>query len=114
MDSDGHVDLAVLRLGENVMLRGLGGCRFERANEIWGIDGGNGWTAAFSAKWEEGNTLPTMAFGNYLDASFFESHLTSVKRRSLEALEVEDRLLFMLFMSWWSEQWPEAFQALGS
>ncbi len=55
-----------------------------------------------------------MAFGNYLDASFFESHLTSVKRRSLEALEVEDRLLFMLFMSWWSEQWPEAFRALGS
>lgn len=55
-----------------------------------------------------------MAFGSYLDASFFESHLTSVKRQSLEALDVEDRLLFMLFMSWWSKQWPEAFRALGS
>jgi hypothetical protein len=55
-----------------------------------------------------------MAFGSYLDDSFFESPLTSVRRRSLEALEVEDRLLFMLFMSWWSEQWSEAFRALGS
>ncbi len=67
IDSDENLDLAVLRLGENVMLRGLGDCRFERANEAWGIDGGDQWTAAFSAKWEDGNTLPTMAFGNYLD-----------------------------------------------
>lgn len=67
VDSDGHTDLAVLRLGENIMLRGLGGCRFERANELWGIDGGNDWTAAFSAKWEEGKALPTLAFGNYLE-----------------------------------------------
>ncbi|MDX2342862.1 MAG: CRTAC1 family protein [Acidimicrobiia bacterium] len=67
VDSDENLDLAVLRLGENVMLRGLGDCRFERANEAWGIDGGDQWTAAFSAKWEDGNTLPTMAFGNYLD-----------------------------------------------
>lgn len=55
-----------------------------------------------------------MAFGEYLDASFFESHLTSVKRRSLEALGVEDRMLFMLFMSWWFEQWPETLMALCS
>ena len=67
IDSDGHTDLAVLRVGENIMLRGLGGCRFQRANEEWGIAGGDDWTAAFSAKWEEGNTLPTLAFGNYLD-----------------------------------------------
>lgn len=67
VNSDGHVDLAVLRLGENVMLRGLGGCRFQRANEDWSVDGGSDWTAAFSAKWEDGNTLPTLAFGNYLE-----------------------------------------------
>lgn len=66
IDGDAHTDLAVLRLGENVMLRGLGGCRFERANEAWGIDGGKEWTAAFSAKWETGASLPTLAFGNYL------------------------------------------------
>ena len=44
IDGDGQVDLAVLRLGENVLLRGLGDCRFERANEAWGFDGGDAWT----------------------------------------------------------------------
>jgi len=66
VDGDDRVDLAVLRFGENVMLRGLGDCRFERANETWGIDGGNEWTAAFSAKWEGSASLPTLAFGNYV------------------------------------------------
>jgi hypothetical protein len=65
VDSDGQTDLAVLRVGENVMLRGTGGCRFEPANDEWGIDGGNLWTAAFSAKWEGSASLPTLAFGNY-------------------------------------------------
>ena len=37
IDGDGHVDLAVLRVGENVLLRGLGDCRFERANEALGL-----------------------------------------------------------------------------
>ncbi|MGD2102977.1 MAG: CRTAC1 family protein [Acidimicrobiia bacterium] len=66
IDGDEIIDLAVLRVGENVMLRGLGDCRFERANERWGIDGGSYWTAAFSAKWEPGASLPTLVFGNYL------------------------------------------------
>jgi hypothetical protein len=66
VDSDGTLDLAVLRVGENVMLRGLGDCRFERANDTWAVDGGDHWTAAFSATWEEGLSWPTMAFGNYL------------------------------------------------
>ena len=39
MDGDGITDLAVLRVGENVLMRGLGGCKFERANEAWGFDG---------------------------------------------------------------------------
>ncbi|MGC2241330.1 MAG: hypothetical protein WA726_10870, partial [Acidimicrobiia bacterium] len=67
IDSDGLVDLAVLRLGENVILRGLGDCRFETANRAWGVDGGQRWTAAFSAEWEGSNTLPTLAFGNYVN-----------------------------------------------
>jgi len=66
VDGDGRLDLAVLRLGENVMLRGLGGCRFERANEAWGIDGGDAWTAGFSATWEGEAFLPTLAFGSYV------------------------------------------------
>ncbi|HYI66892.1 MAG TPA: CRTAC1 family protein [Candidatus Limnocylindrales bacterium] len=66
VDSDGLVDLAVLRVGENVLLRGIGDCGFERANERWGFDGGDAWSVAFSAMWEEASTLPTLAIGNYL------------------------------------------------
>jgi hypothetical protein len=66
VDSDGVVDLAVLRFGENILLRGLGDCRFERANEAWSVDGGVDWTVAFSAKWEGTESHPTLAFGNYV------------------------------------------------
>ena len=66
IDGDDATDLVVLRLGENVILRGLGDCEFERANETWGIEGGGEWTAAFSAKWEGEAALPTLAFGNYV------------------------------------------------
>ena len=30
IDSDGNTDLVLLRIGENVVMRGLGGCKFER------------------------------------------------------------------------------------
>lgn len=66
VDGDGFEDLVVLRIGENVVLRGLGDCRFERANEAIDLDGGNGWTTAFSATWEDEAGLPTLAFGDYL------------------------------------------------
>jgi len=66
IDGDGKVDLVVLRVGGNVLLRGLGGCRFERVNEAWGFDGGKAWTTAFSATWEGSAALPTLAFGNYV------------------------------------------------
>jgi hypothetical protein len=66
IDGDATTDLAVLRVGENVLLRGLGGCRFARANEAWGLDGGDAWTVAFSATWEDDDAFPTLAFGNYL------------------------------------------------
>ena len=61
------MDLAVLRLGANRLYRGLGDCHFADTGEAWGIDGGDGWTTAFSAAWEGGNRLPTLAFGNYVD-----------------------------------------------
>ena len=72
VDSDGVTDLMTLRWGENVALRGLGDCRFERANETWAIDGGAEMTEAFSATWEAGEDLPTLAFGNYLDPGNFD------------------------------------------
>ena len=65
IDSDGNPDLVVLKAGGNVVLRGLGGCRFENANDTWGIDGGHGLSIAFSATWEGTNQLPTMAFGRF-------------------------------------------------
>ncbi len=67
VDGDDVLDLAVLRVGSNVLLRGMGDCGFEPANDEWGYDGGNEWTAAFSAVWESPEALPTLAFGNYLD-----------------------------------------------
>lgn len=67
IDGDRIADLVVLRVGENVVMRGLGNCTFERANEAWGFDGGDAWSSAFSATWEKGNTLPTLAVGNYID-----------------------------------------------
>lgn len=66
LDGDGHLDLVVLRRGENVLLRGLGGCAFEPANERLGLAGGDGWTTAFSATWEGDASLPTLAFGEYV------------------------------------------------
>ena len=66
IDGDGLVDLAVLRVGGAVFLRGLGDCRFEPANDRWSIDGGTGWATAFSATWESATGLPTLALGEYL------------------------------------------------
>jgi len=67
VDSDGVMDLVLLRLGENVVMRGLGNCRFERANEAWGFDGGDAWSTAFAATWEDGQSWPTLAVGNYIN-----------------------------------------------
>ena len=54
IDGDGITDLVLLRVGENVVMRGLGNCQFERANELWGFDGGDAWSTAFAATWEKG------------------------------------------------------------
>ncbi|WP_421760882.1 CRTAC1 family protein [Devosia sp.] len=67
IDSDGITDLVVLRVGENLVMRGLGACKFERANESWGFDGGDAWTASLAMTWEHGATWPTVAIGNYID-----------------------------------------------
>lgn len=67
IDSDGLTDLVLLRVGENVVMRGTGECRFERANEAWNFDGGDAWSAALAATWEAGAAWPTIAIGNYID-----------------------------------------------
>ena len=67
VDSDGVTDVVLLRVGENVVMRGTGGCRFERANELWSFDGGDAWSTALAATWERGAAWPTVAIGNYVD-----------------------------------------------
>ncbi len=67
IDSDGIMDVVLLRVGENTVMRGKGACKFERANEAWGFDGGDGWSTALAATWEHGAKWPTIAIGNYID-----------------------------------------------
>ena len=67
IDGDGLADLVVLRVGEVQVFRGLGDCRFERANAAWRLNTGNAWHTAFAATWERGNGWPTLAIGTYVD-----------------------------------------------
>ena len=67
IDGDGQEDIVLLKLGQNIVLKGLGGCKFQRVDREWHIDGGHSWTTAFSATWEAGAKFPTLAFGNYID-----------------------------------------------
>ncbi len=67
IDGDGITDLVVLRVGEVQVFRGLGACKFERANSQWKLQSSNGWHTAFSATWERGQTWPTLAIGTYVD-----------------------------------------------
>lgn len=66
IDGDGQTDLVVLHYGETDLLRGLGGCRFEPANERWTFATPPSWASAFSATWEGSAALPTLAIGSYL------------------------------------------------
>jgi len=67
IDSDGHTDLAVLRVGSNLLLRGEPGCRFSDATDQWGLGRSDAWTTSFTATWEPDNAWPTLVFGNYVD-----------------------------------------------
>jgi len=69
IDGDGITDLVVLRVGELAVFKGQGQCKFERANTLWNIPQSNDWHTAFSATWEKGNQLPTLAIGSYYDRS---------------------------------------------
>ena len=69
IDNDAHTDLVVLRLGENLLLKGEPDCVFSKLNNELKLDGGIDWSTSFAATWEEGSTFPTLAFGNYVDRS---------------------------------------------
>lgn len=67
IDSDGLTDLALLRVGPDRLMKGLGDCTFQDASAQWGFDGLDLWSTAFAATWEKGQTLPTLAIGTYID-----------------------------------------------
>ncbi|HYI22360.1 MAG TPA: CRTAC1 family protein [Candidatus Limnocylindrales bacterium] len=92
IDGDAIIDLVVLRRGGNHLLRGLGDCAFENANERWRFwDGAAGWSTAFSATWYGNESWPTIAIGNYLANS------------DPNALECADNMLFV----------PDDFAGIG-
>ena len=67
IDGDGHMDLFVLRVGGNLLLKGGPNCTFTLANHEWNFDGDTGWTTSFAAEWEPGQKFPTLAIGHYVD-----------------------------------------------
>jgi enediyne biosynthesis protein E4 len=66
IDGDGNLDLAVLRVGPDLLMRGLGQCQFAPFEGI-GFQSDDHWSTAFSATFEAANALPTLAFGTYVD-----------------------------------------------
>ena len=67
IDSDGLIDLMVLRAGPNIVLRGEGECRFRDVTAQWGIPAADRWSTSFTATWEGSRDWPTMVVGNYVD-----------------------------------------------
>lgn len=111
IDSDGILDLVILRSGEDVVMRGLGGCHFARANEDWGFAGRDLWSTAFAATWEKGQEWPSLAVGTYIDrkqdafpwGSCTENALYRPKGRGFDAplaLKPSYCALSMLFTDW--------------
>ncbi len=66
IDSDGMTDLAILRVGQDVLLRGQPDCAFTPFTTL-DFQSEDHWTTGFSATWEQDQTLPTLAFGTYVD-----------------------------------------------
>ena len=62
-----HIDLAVLRDRRERPPPRPRRLPVRAGERGWALDGGDGPTTAFSATWEATATLPTLAFGNYLD-----------------------------------------------
>ena len=62
-DNDGLLDLVMLRVGPDILLKGLGNCDFAPVP----FDSKDQWSTAFSATWEVDQDSPTFAFGHYVD-----------------------------------------------
>ena len=69
LDNDQWTDLVLLRLGQNLILKGLGDCQFASANASFAFDGGADWSTAFAVSFFGDDSHPTFAIGNYVDRS---------------------------------------------
>lgn len=69
IDNDGFKDLVLLRVGENILLKGGPDCSFSKANRAFSFDGGRAWSTAFAATFEPDQPFATLAIGNYVDRS---------------------------------------------
>ncbi len=63
VNADGHMDLFVLRVGQNRLLMGTGNCGFTESDQL---PADKAWSTAFSAWWQD-DGQPVMAVGNYVD-----------------------------------------------
>ena len=66
IDNDAILDLVILRVGYDLLLKGQKGCEFKPFETLEFVAQDH-WTTGFSATWEEGERLPTLAFGTYVD-----------------------------------------------
>ena len=66
INADGYMDLFVLQLGPNILLKGGPDCSFSDATEEFNIPDTSQWSTAFTAWWQN-DGLPFMAVGNYVD-----------------------------------------------
>ncbi|MEM9434977.1 MAG: CRTAC1 family protein [Pseudomonadota bacterium] len=110
IDNDAILDLFVLRLGENIVLRGDGACGFQSIGTTLGLPDLDRWSTAFSATWEPGSERPTLAVGNYVDRADPEGPFEACDRNELyrwgdsgyklHNLEPGFCALSMLFSDW--------------
>ena len=66
INADGYMDLFVLQLGPNILLKGGPDCSFSDATKEFNIPDTSQWSTAFTAWWQN-DGLPFMAVGNYVD-----------------------------------------------
>ncbi|SNR32450.1 CRTAC1 family protein [Puniceibacterium sediminis] len=66
MDADGWMDLYVLRVGPDKVLKGGPDCTFSDVTDDWGIPQSDQWSTAFTAWWVD-DRRPQIAVGHYVD-----------------------------------------------